>query len=387
MMKEQLDSIEVKEELCRMLKELDEYLGRHEIQYSIMSGTMLGAVRHGGFIPWDDDVDIAILRKDYDRLIEILQKNKRISAKLEISGYEVDKTDMPFLKVYNKSIVVKDNLANDSSELWIDIFPFDRSYKMVDVEKCPYIEYKIQGLSGIIAKEEKIFCVKDDLIMQIELKQEGLEITGLKVQLKEDSIIDEQVKQTIRRKIERFLVNLYGNPNVYVSEFSMGILRIFNPNSKETQYEFSSTLVISTECSCAIQCNADYFKKMYEKQVPEDKADEVYPLLFSTMRIGDIFVRYLMQYEILLGQVTKKHTQKEVVEYIEKVYNPANKDRQIGFQPTRKLGRKYKEDDLTYNRNLLGHGDIEKVVSEEKIRQLSRSIMDVLWFSLWNKSE
>ena len=258
---------------------------------------------------------------------------------------------------------------------------------MVDVEKCPYIEYKIQGLSGIIAKEEKIFCVKDDLIMQIELKQEGLEITGLKVQLKEDSIIDEQVKQQIRRKIERFLVNLYGNPNVYVSEFSMGILRIFNPNSKETQYEFSSTLVISTECSCAIQCNADYFKKMYEKQAPEDKADEVYPLLVSTMRIGDIFVRYLMQYEILLGQVTKKHTQKEVVEYIEKVYNPANKDRQIGFQPTRKLGRKYKEDDLTYNRNLLGHGDIEKVVSEEKIRQLSRSIMDVLWFSLWNKSE
>lgn len=125
MMKEQLDSIEVKEELCRMLKELDEYLGRHEIQYSIMSGSMLGAVRHGGFIPWDDDIDIAILRKDYDRLIEILRKNKRISAKLEISGYEVDKTDMPFLKVYNKSIVVKDNLANDSSELWIDIFPFD----------------------------------------------------------------------------------------------------------------------------------------------------------------------------------------------------------------------------------------------------------------------
>ena len=146
---------------------------------------------------------------------------------------------------------------------------------MVDVEKCPYIEYKIQGISGIVAKEEKSFCVKDDLIIQIELKQEGLEITGLKVLLKEDSVIDEQVKQTIRRKIERFLVNLYGNPNVYVSKFSMGILQIFNPNSKKAQYEFSSTLVISAECSCAIQCNADYFKEMYEKQVPEDKADEV----------------------------------------------------------------------------------------------------------------
>ena len=178
-----------------------------------------------------------------------------------------------------------------------------------------------------------------------------------------------------------------GNPNVYVSKFSMGILQIFNPNSKKAQYEFSSTLVISAECSCAIQCNADYFKEMYEKQVPEDKADEVYPLLFSTMRIDDIFVRYLMQYEILLGQVTNEHTQKEVTDYIKKVYNPANKDRQIGFQLTRRPRRKYKEDDLTYNRNLLGHGDIEKAVSEEKIRQLSRSIMDVLWFSLWNKAE
>ena len=125
MAKEQLDSIEIKIELCRMLKELDEYLGEHGIQYSIMSGTLLGAVRHGGFIPWDDDIDIAVLRKDYDRLIEILRKNKRIGAELEMSGYEVDKTDMPFLKVYNKLIAVKDNLANDSSELWIDIFPFD----------------------------------------------------------------------------------------------------------------------------------------------------------------------------------------------------------------------------------------------------------------------
>lgn len=73
-----------------------------------------------------------------------------------------------------------------------------------------------------------------------------------------------------------------------------------------------------------------------------------------------------MQYEILLGQVTKEHTQKEVANYIKKVYNPANKDRQIGFQPTRRQGRKYKEDDLTYNRNLLGHGDIEKSFQRRK---------------------
>mgnify|MGYP004651669811 CR=1 FL=1 len=125
MIEEQLDDIQVKKELCRMLKDLSEYLNKNAIQYSIMSGTMLGAVRHGGFIPWDDDIDIAILRKDYDHLVEILRNNRKINTELEISGYEINKTEIPFLKVYNKTIIVKDNLANNLSNLWIDIFPFD----------------------------------------------------------------------------------------------------------------------------------------------------------------------------------------------------------------------------------------------------------------------
>jgi hypothetical protein len=98
---------------------------------------------------------------------------------------------------------------------------------------------------------------------------------------------------------------------------------------------------------------------------------------FDSVLLATAILSYLMQ----------QSQGMEVTDYIKKVYNPANKDRQIGFQLTRRPRRKYKEDDLTYNRNLLGHGDIEKAVSEEKIRQLSRSIMDVLWFSLWNKAE
>ena len=108
--------------------------------------------------------------------------------------------------------------------------------------------------------------------------------------------------------------------------------------------------------------------------------------LLGSVLLATAILSYLMQQSQGM-EVTNEHTQKEVTDYIKKVYNPANKDRQIGFQLTRRPRRKYKEDDLTYNRNLLGHGDIEKAVSEEKIRQLSRSIMDVLWFSLWNKAE
>lgn len=53
---------------------LDNVCSKHDIDYWLGFGTLLGAVRHGGFIPWDDDIDLVVLRKDYNKLIEILPK-------------------------------------------------------------------------------------------------------------------------------------------------------------------------------------------------------------------------------------------------------------------------------------------------------------------------
>ena len=50
-----------------LLEEADRVAKKYNISYCIIAGTMLGAVRHGGFIPWDDDVDIAMLRSEYER--------------------------------------------------------------------------------------------------------------------------------------------------------------------------------------------------------------------------------------------------------------------------------------------------------------------------------
>ena len=64
----------LRELLMDMLRELDRICRKHHISYFLSGGSMLGAARHGGFIPWDDDVDVGMLREDFNRFKEIAPK-------------------------------------------------------------------------------------------------------------------------------------------------------------------------------------------------------------------------------------------------------------------------------------------------------------------------
>ena len=111
-----------------LLDEIDSFCRANGLRYTLAYGTLLGAVRHKGYIPWDDDIDIAMLREDYDKFVA----NFKVSDKpyVVVHDYTNDVTyDQPFAKVSDERTIFyeKGTYAKDVG-LFVDVFPIDNLY-------------------------------------------------------------------------------------------------------------------------------------------------------------------------------------------------------------------------------------------------------------------
>lgn len=110
--------------ICKdILKRFTEICDEQNLKYSIFYGTLIGAVRHQGFIPWDDDIDVVMPREDYEKLINLQYEDDRY----EIKSYRyTDDYFYPFSKMVDKTTVIFEKYrAEKNMGLYIDIFPID----------------------------------------------------------------------------------------------------------------------------------------------------------------------------------------------------------------------------------------------------------------------
>ena len=118
---------EMKKIQIEILLQVHEICEDSNLRYYLTYGTLLGAIRHNGFIPWDDDIDIAMPRKDYSRFIDIFSKLNH--ENLTITSIECNKKHLyTYAKIYNKNTIkiengVKNNIGFGGVD--IDIFPID----------------------------------------------------------------------------------------------------------------------------------------------------------------------------------------------------------------------------------------------------------------------
>ncbi|MGD9927198.1 MAG: phosphorylcholine transferase LicD [Sphaerochaeta sp.] len=106
-----------------ILSAIDEFCTSRQITYFLSGGTLLGAVRHKGFIPWDDDIDLMMPRSDYDVFVKHFSSPKFAVYALETSP----RCRFPFAKVYDTKTFVKEGAQNHDIEfgVFVDIFPLD----------------------------------------------------------------------------------------------------------------------------------------------------------------------------------------------------------------------------------------------------------------------
>ncbi len=176
----ELNSQERKTICFNILSDIDGICKRHNITYFMAYGTLIGTIRHQGFIPWDNDIDIWVKWKDYKRLYDIIA---------EETDYEVinldtnDKCAIPFTKISDRSTVIEWNdstRGNYKRGVAVDIFPlcpfensnsFKFKYKLLYVLNRAFIIWRRQENAAKLDPRGKVIRIACRVLSGIGLGQ------------------------------------------------------------------------------------------------------------------------------------------------------------------------------------------------------------------------
>ena len=113
---------EVQKNLLLIYKDVYDACEKNGLRLFLQGGTLLGKVRHNGFIPWDDDMDLGMAREEYDRFIEIFDSVLGKEYALKAPGYK-DGSDARFIHIYKKEPT--EQFIDSDKTLCLDVFPID----------------------------------------------------------------------------------------------------------------------------------------------------------------------------------------------------------------------------------------------------------------------
>lgn len=268
-----MKKIEFKEMQCIQLNILSifhEVCKKYNLRYSLTYGTLLGAIRHKGFIPWDDDIDIMMPREDYNRLLSISNEIFKIYD-LQMLDFNTDGDYIHTIgKLIDKRTILKEKINEDwcpSLGVYIDIFPLDYlNQDEATNEKLIRSSYRLNILRSLC-------CIKIDSL-KLDSKIKYIFIKFLKKLLK---IIGPRyfIKKQYKLLENRNNVSETDIKNLAIPELKSDILQIedFN-NLIETEFEKQRFFIIKNYNEFLTIFYGDYMKlPSVEEQIPSHNVD------------------------------------------------------------------------------------------------------------------